>query len=324
MNRIIQLPGTLFTIWHNLNTQQKFLSKHIGPVINEVQQSNDGSLKDEDFQKINGYYGWAVPAVIAEAICYLHGKPFTAKERWASTCQGAMTGIFDDFFDKDYLSGNEIANKLSHDNRDDKSSKEKLFDYFYREALNNVPDKKVMAERLQQVHIAQIESLSQKEKISIERLKEITRIKGGYSLLFYRTAIDIKLTEAESNVLFETGALMQLCNDIFDIYKDREDQIHTLATVCTITGLEEYFNTCLFEFREKLAVLPVKIKGKNKFLNMVSIAVFNRAMVCLEQFKAIEKREGKFNSHQLSRKDLICDMDTWKNKLRSAVYFIKM
>ena len=323
MLRIVHLPATLYSTWHNLYNQQKFLRKQIYQVIQDAMANNDGSLDEDDCRKIKNYYGLAVPAVLAEAICSLHGKSLSQKERWASTCQGAMTGIFDDFFDKDYLLGNEIPINQLFENSDNKKAKIKLFDYFFQEAINNVPDKTVMLKCLQDVHDAQIESKAQCDEISINKLKEITRLKGGYSLLFYRSAIDAKLSADESKVLFEAGALMQLCNDIFDVYKDREDNIRTLATKCNINELQEYFYANLLHFKEMLWSLPSALPGKKKFYNLISIAVFNRAMVCLEQFRSIQIREGVFNIHKLTRKDLICDMDTMKNKLKSAVYFIK-
>ena len=323
MAGIFDLCSTLYTTVNNLRNQEKFLINHIHPLIQDALNNNDGTLDAEDCNKINRYYGLAVPAVIAEAICVLHGIQLSQKERWASTCQGAMTGIFDDFLDNDDLSANEIAIKLIPEKKKITGTKEKLFDYFFMEAISHVPDRTAMLKTLQQVHAAQIESLAQRDTISPDKIKEITRLKGGSSLLFYRTAINIDPTEQEIILLFEAGALMQLCNDIFDVNKDREEKINTLATVNNLNDLQEYFYSSLSAFRNLLWELSLPVNQKQKFFNLISIAVFNRTMVVLQQFQRIQKREKVFNVNQLSRKELICDMDSIRNKIRSAIHFVK-
>src|SRR5436190_5404165 len=100
MSNVLRLPATLYSLLHNISIQKKFLQKNIYPRLDAARAINDGSLDEEDFKKITHYYGLAVPAILGEAICLLRGHKMTERERMALTCQGAMTGLFDDFFDK--------------------------------------------------------------------------------------------------------------------------------------------------------------------------------------------------------------------------------
>ena len=66
-------------------------------------------------------------------------------------------------------------------------------------------------------------------------------------------------------------------------------------------------------------------KNVRKFLSMLSLGIFSRAFVCLDQLEKNETTTNNiFSVHQYSRKQLICDMDTVSNKLNSASYHIKI
>ena len=103
ISRFLQTIQQPFIVISNINRQNKFIQKNINPLLDEAKKINDGNLEENDLKKITGYYGLAVPAILGEAFCTLRGKKMTDKERLASTCQGAMTGLGDDFFDKQRL-----------------------------------------------------------------------------------------------------------------------------------------------------------------------------------------------------------------------------
>src|SRR5688572_18107933 len=104
----LSLGSDIFSVVKQLRKQRKFLSRYIIPVLSKARDQNDGTLTESDFKKITHYYGWAVPAILGEAFCVLNAIPMTEQERWSSTCQGAMTGLFDDFFDKDYMEDEKV------------------------------------------------------------------------------------------------------------------------------------------------------------------------------------------------------------------------
>ena len=322
----IAVPSTVSSILKKLSTQRSFLQKNIQPILAESEKQNDGSLDAADFKKINEYYGLAVPAILGEAFCLLHNKKMTADERMASTSQGAMTGLFDDFFDKQYLSDEIIEDLLNNKMMEGKRSNEKLFHVFYKHALQHVPDSKKMQEALMEVYQAQLESKKQTQgTISEKEIQSISFYKGGSSLLFYRTAFLPVPTADEEKLIYNLGSLMQLANDIFDVYKDRENKIKTLVTEAThIAPLRELFGELLSTYYLVAYDLELPKKNVRKFLSILSLGIFSRAFVCLDQ---LEKNEATTNNvfsvHQYSRKQLICDMDLAKNKYRSAKEHMK-
>ena len=317
----ICLPVNIYRVIKYIAVQKRFLRQNVHPVLQKVFSKNDGTLDQGDVEKINRYYGLAVPAILGEAFCALRGNKMTLPERQASTSQGAMTGLFDDFFDKDYLSDDAVEELINPENGSAaKRSNQQLFDLFYKNALKHAPDKKRMQETLKEVYKAQVESKKQKNVITKKELTDLTFFKGGSSVIFYRSAFSPAASAEELKLLYNLGGLMQLSNDIFDVYKDREAGIKTLLTETkSIQDIRVFFQSGLHEYCQHAFELGFPQKNVRKFLNIISIGIFSRCFVCLQQLEKNEKLTGnEFAVHSYSRKQLICDMDKKTNMLRSA------
>ena len=325
--RIINTPRLLYTIIKNIRLQKKFIKEYIEPEIVAAKKINDGSLDEADLKKITGYYGLAVPAILGEAFCALRGKKMTNKERLASTCQGATTGLFDDFFDKQNISGaalKDLIEKPEYLTGDNAS--QKLFLKLYTTGLQNLPDVNNSLGWVYRVYKAQLQSKKQASPgLGFDEIKAITLDKGGVSLLLYRTAFTNPMEKAEEEMLYKLGGLMQLSNDIFDVYEDCRDGIHTLITTAKkINDVRTVFTAVMREgYRSayQTSYSPVNIK---RFLNMISAGIFSRSLVCLDHLEKNEATSNNiFQPHLYERKALICDMDTAINKWRSVKYHIK-
>ncbi len=323
----IQSMFLVNTILGNLRVQKKFIRENISAHLDAAKKPNDGSIEENDLKKITGYYGLAVPAILGEAFAALRGKEMTDKERLASTCQGAMTGLFDDFFDEKRLSEEELIHFIMKpESYTGNSANEKLFLHFYTTALRNAPDVQRMQERLYQVYRAQVLSKSQVgSELSYEVIKDITMRKGAESLLFYRSAFENQFKKGEEKMLYCLGGLMQLSNDIFDVYKDQQQGIQTVVTTAwKIDNVRIYFSALqeiAYAAAYKTSYDPRNIQS---FLDIISLGIFSRCYVCMDQLEKLEIRSGNvFAPQKYQRKDLICDMDTTKNKWRSLRYHLK-
>ncbi len=321
------LGFSIYSVTQQLRTQRKFLTNFVAPILTEARLQNDGTLDESDFKKITHYYGWAVPAILGEAFCALRGTEMSLTERLSSTCQGAMTGLFDDFFDEDYMADEWVMAKINANAQQRaKQSNESLFNVFYGEALTHVPNSARMRKALLAVHHAQVASKLQVDPdLPPEKLWTITEEKGGTSLLFYRTAFLPSASDQEIALLFHLGASMQLANDIFDVYKDRQKNIRTLMTEAKKVEVVRTLLLQRLNYAYQAAyLLPYPKKRVRRFLTNLSIGVFSRCFVCLDHLEKNEKMTGDlFEVKAYTRRQLICDMDTKKNMLRSAAYHIK-
>jgi hypothetical protein len=180
-----------------------------------------------------------------------------------------------------------------------------------------------MQSALGKVYEAQVNSKKQQDPgCSLSLIHDTTFFKGGTSLLFYRTAFQPSPSESETDLLYKLGGIMQLANDIFDVYKDRENGTRTLVTEAEhIDDITNLLTSQLAGCIKQSVETGFPAKNIKQFLSILSIGIFSRALVCLEQLKGLEASTGnRFQVHQYTRKQLICDMDTLRNILRSATY----
>jgi hypothetical protein len=328
ISRFLQTIQTPLTVITNVSRQKNFIKKNINPQLTAAQKIADGSLDENDIKKITGYYGLAVPAILGEAFCVLRGDPMTEKERLASTCQGAMTGLGDDFFDKQRLSEQGVKDFIEKPGMfTGNTASEKLFLDFYKTALASAPRPVQMQEQLFKVFHAQLLSKQQDVRgLSFEVMKDITIRIGAESLLYYRTAFDHPFKKGEEKMLYSLGGLMQLSNDIFDVYKDHKDGVCTLVTTATKIADLRFHYSALLQIGTAAAYRSGYAKKNiRKFLGLLSIGIFSRCYVCLDQLERNEKRTGGvFDLKVYSRKELICDMDSFTNKMRSLNYHLKL
>ena len=284
-------------------------------------------MDNKDFKKITAYYGLAVPAILGEAFCSLRGEKMAPKERMAATCQGVITGLGDDFFDKKNISGPSLKQLIDQPQKSDGTNEyEKLSLHFLRSAIANAPDPKLTQHQLDKVYAAQVLSKKQNSPgLDYDEIKNITIRKGAESVLFYRTVFSHQMNKEEEKALYCLGGLMQLSNDIFDVYEDEQQGICTLLTTTqNIRNIRTLFLSLMqtgYAAAHKTSYPKPRIK---KFIDLISIAIFSRCLVCLDQLEKNEKKSGNvFTPAKYKRKDLICDMDTALNKWRSVKYHVK-
>ncbi len=323
IGNILKLPATFFYVMGNLRKQKKFLANEIRPLLKKYEDNGDSTLTNKDFSKIYRYYGLAVPAILGEAFCVLRGTPMTKNERWVLSCQGIVTGLFDDLFDDGQLSYSYIEDLVVNpQNAEASKANIKLFLEYYLKSLNITANSSENKKQAILVMHDQIDSIEQENPdIPYDRLLEITNNKGGNSVLYYRYGMDSLPDQHEIDALFKLGSLMQLENDIFDVHKDIQTGIVTIPNNTTdIADLKSLYLSLLNAFIELSYRMKYPVRNITRFLDII-MPIVNRGFVCIDQYHAVAKKNnGLFEPKQNSRKELICDMETIKNFLRTVQY----
>jgi len=327
LGNIIRTPGTLSALLSNVKKQQQFIREQLQAELDAAKNINDGSLDKEDFKKITHYYGLAVPAILGEEICALRGCKMTLQERLALTYQGAMTGLGDDFFDKQGTSAETVKAFIEDpDKFTGHTASEMLFLSFYKKSLQYAHDPSLVKQYLRKVFAAQVESKKQAVPgLTRDEILKITIDKGGTSVLFYRAAMSHPFCSGEEEALYKIGGLMQFGNDVYGIYNDRNEHIHTLLTTATrISEVRDIFRSVMNDSFQAAFWAGYPPRQVKKFLRLISMSLCSRCFVCFDQ---LEKKEAGtndiFSPAQYSRADLVCDMDKTGNKWRSVAWHIK-
>ena len=327
LENILQTPGILSALISQVKKQQQFINKNLDAALTQARNEQDGSLDEKDFKKITHYYGLAVPAILGEQICALRGTKMTLQERKALTFQGAMTGLGDDFFDKQGTAAETVKAFIEHPEKfSGQTSSERLFLSFYKKSLDYAHDPELVKTYLRKVFAAQVESKKQaKPGLSQEEILNITLNKGGVSVLFYRAAMSHPFRNGEEEALYKIGGLMQFGNDVFDMYNDRNENIHTLLTTTKqIDETRNMFLSVMHKAFDSAYLADFPRKNVKKFLRLISMSLCSRCFVCFDQ---LEKKEAAtdniFFPALYSRNDLVCDLDKTSNKWKSVKYFIR-
>jgi hypothetical protein len=322
--RFTDIPPLLWRVKSRLGRQRDFLNSVAMTGIMKHCENQDGTIDEEDLKKIEKYYGLAVPAILGEAYADLRGKPLSERERTAATFLGASTGLFDDFFDKKELTDEYVKNLYTYpETFTGQNSNEQLCNYCWTQALTFATSKSLLLKFAAKVHEAQIESRKQvSADVAPHVIREITFDKGGFSVIFYLALFYDKIPYEDEYLFYNVGALLQLENDLFDVYKDSRANINTLVTM----GEDMELVYALYADQWKKVCLLIKetaypAKGKKAFASLLA-ALVSRGFVCLQMLQKRQKENnGKFDPHAFSRKQLICDMEKPINLIRTIGYY---
>lgn len=321
-----KIPAFYINFLKNASEQKKIMLETISMDINKIKKDDDKSLTSQDFKKINTVYGNILPLILSEGFSILFGKNLTTKEKKALTFCAALSVLFDDFFDEKKTSLFHIKNLINkplqniHEN-----AHEKLFVRFWLNAMKHSQDANLLKKNLLNVYEAQILSKKQEQnEIKQAEIKHITFQKGGSALLFYRSVFGDTDSHIEHQMFFDLGALIQLLDDIFDVYDDYQKGTKTLATV--EKKMENYrkLYTELFQ-RVVIQVHQTDYLAENKeqFLRYIS-TVLCCGLVCIDKLEKNEKTtNGIFLIASYKRSELICDMDKRINQLKLVHYYAK-
>jgi hypothetical protein len=253
----------------------------------------------------------------------LRNQRLTETQRETALLFCGLTPLFDDLFDEMQYSAEEISllsqKKIQRGNWHEKVCIA-LFEQI--EQRNRHLD---WTSIFQKVIDYQIISKKQFDKnITREEIIDITFGKGGYSLLLYLEAILPKgYTAAEAEAVYLMGAVIQLTNDIFDTFKDRNEGIFTLATTATdINALRKYYDLEVQKNIAQFEALPYPKQNIKDFLLQYRL-IISRGWVALDQLQALQTQSnGVFKLHDYTRKQLICDMELWRNIRKSLGYTV--
>lgn len=295
--------------------------------LTAFKNNNDGSLTPRDLKKITGYYGLGVPGVLGESFCMLQGKSMTENERLCLTFLGGISGLLDDLFDDQEKECFHLEEFILHPEAlKPANSYEDLLLHFYQLGLKHSANPKRLKKQACQVFKSQQQSKDQQQSgNSPGEIQDITYAKGGASFIFYRLCLNDPLPEREEKLLFHLGGLMQLGNDIFDVWEDYQSNTNTAATICTdIPELRaEFINEMhlTFKLAHETDFQNERIK---EFLQSTTLAL-SRVLVCLDQFEKLQLSSGnQFLIEKYSRKQMICDMQKPKNQFKAIKYALNL
>ncbi|HRI20378.1 MAG TPA: hypothetical protein PLA68_05470 [Panacibacter sp.] len=314
-------------VYKEIRIQRQYNKDFLIPYLNELETKYSGQFQPEQKGKIEKYYGLFITSFLCSSYKRLYGKTLAADERKRATLFGILTPVGDDLFDIDKLDNNSIRaitfNPETYTATTFASHVAKEIQIFL---LAHAPHKPEYIAASKNVLDIQIETVKQTNPaIPKEELERITYTKGAVSVIIYHQCLNDAADAQMHEVLFLTGSLYQLGNDIFDLYKDVRDNIYTLINTCEdFIFFKQKFTERVRMQNKKIMALPYTDKNKKEFC-IVMNTINARSMVALDQFIKLQNKKGsKINWWQMERKDMICDMEKPQNILKWIYYIWKL
>lgn len=321
---LFKLPKVYRLLKKWRDTQTNYLNQNTLPEVDAF--FTDESLNQKDRDKIEKYYGLGVPAIIGEFICFLRNQEMSLTERKASTYQGVITGLFDDLFDEKEADDSYILDLMNHPYEHVcKEQYEALICHSFAQFDQVITDHQMLQKVMKQIYDVQVLTRIQtNDDIDRELLLQITKDKGGHSVVFFVLPFVQSMTQHEIDAWYKVGAAMQYGNDLFDVYKDSQAGIYTLPILNTnLSRTKQEITQLLNDAMKALSNLPYS-KGKIEFFKSTFLFAMARCFVCLEQFEnLLPDQNAPFQVENYSRSELICDMEKPKNLWKSVQYFLK-
>jgi hypothetical protein len=231
----------------------------------------------------------------------------SATEKMTGYFLAVSTPLADYLVDEEKIRAQEIIKMISG-----KSNHlwQALSQTLFEKSKINHPNPDLCEELIFKTLQAQEESLGQQQDpLSLERLKAITWAKGGYALLLYRSALNHPISKLEWSAIFQLGGLMQLHNDIFDLYRDIQEGINTIPSqMHSVDALSKLFSQEIATTYHMFQLLPISTYRKRKFFLLLNLAV-NTGHICIAQYLQLEIKYQHFTPKEFTRKELVCDMD---------------
>ncbi|NLR77405.1 class 1 isoprenoid biosynthesis enzyme [Chitinophaga eiseniae] len=283
--------------------------------LRRLESSFGGQLDPASFRKIVNSYSIYIP-MICDAFMGLRGRKTSAQEKERMLLYFICSTIFDDFCDRKELS-RELLYRISYESEQYQPTRveERLFLHAHLALKGFVADQSLYEEITRELFRVQVDSDKQFDPaISQEELTRITLGKGGYSVLLCHFYFDSPACAIEQACWYRLGGIIQLTNDLFDIYKDLEQGSVTLPNrMESAYEFSDYFMGEVTAIEKAIAMLPYDTSRRQDFLSGV-MGICSFGSLALHRLRELQGQEERLpNLRQLPRKALVVDMEQATN-----------
>jgi hypothetical protein len=290
--------------------------------LRDLQLPHPESLTSGEKRRLKHYFYGVT--YLSAVFCLLRGRSRTNREKYLFTNLAALAYFFDDLVDESQP-GNDGA--VWQDNPEAfgaSTDARGLALHFLRNVYQTLPPSDVPEFKSYMHRVFNIETAGRQAgagKVNLPELEAITAEKGGYSVLLFRRVLANPLSETEQEALYQMGYLVQLCDDVFDIWFDLQSGIRTIPGELAHQGktkaLTDFFEKQVSHtyaaFIRYSGFKSAAARGALHFLVTVT-------RVCLQHYAELQKKHGTLPLDD--RSAMVVDMERWQNRIRAARWLV--
>ncbi len=324
-------------------------------ILRDLALPHPETLSSGEKRRLQHYfYGTTYLSVV---FCVLRGYPRTRREKHLFTNLAALAYFFDDLVDSFRAQDDSgVAWQDNPEQYGQTADPRGLALHFLYNIYRELPSGDLKQFKVFMHRVFNVETAGRQHpgNAGVAEIERITAEKGGFSVLMFRRVLAHPLTEPEQEALFQFGYLVQLCDDVFDLWHDRKAGIVTLATHFAerndVESLRQLFEKQVVVVRKAISravcVNPTpdpSPNGRGEVLTVRSTSplplgegsgVGSRATagggatqavihfivsitrVCLQHYADLQKKHGTLPLD--NRAAMVVDMERWHNRLRAA------
>lgn len=313
-----RILSTMLVIYRRVKKQEGYLKSYLPNLLAKVVPDHQQTFTDKDIKRITKYWQLALN-LVCDNVYKLSGRELSEDEHKRIILLSVFGPMFDDLFDDHILNYEQITSLVTNPEAYVAQNKtDKLAAAIYLELLRGMPRRQHFIGHLQAVAHWQQESLKQLDSTITETaLQEITYKKSYYAVLLFCALLDEYPDQKILEILYPVAGLMQLTNDTFDVWKDVHKVVYTLPNLYrNFEQLQQLFLAETSAINQRLWQLPYPVKAKQTFAIIIH-SLHAMGWMSLEQLKHVTAGVTSISAlKQLSRKELVCDMDSLQQQLK--------
>lgn len=278
----------------------------------------DVELSTAEEKRIKHYF-WGT-SFLSIVFCTLRGYKRTPDEFTQYMNLAALTALFDDLVDEFRKKNGSNVQNDTLENYCSVADSRGLILYLLKNNTDKLPPQYYAEFRgyIDKIFHIEVEGQQSSDKNkTFEDIKNTTRNKGGFSVLLYRRIQSPDLNEAERTALFEFGYLVQLCDDILDVYFDIQDDVMTmprfLLSEKRVDDLADLLEKQVEMTRLYLDKMPYR-HSRIQVVYHILLLFVAIARLGIDNQRFLLEKYGDLRL--ASRRELVLDMALWRNRGR--------
>ncbi|WP_127132849.1 class 1 isoprenoid biosynthesis enzyme [Pseudoflavitalea rhizosphaerae] len=322
----VSLPNTsllavarhMFSLHRQMKLQEQKCKEEIPELIAAIIPPDQFSFSSKDILRITKYYQLALN-LVCDNVYQLAGKELNTREHRNILLLSVFLPLFDDLFDDRLLNYPQIEALINDPEvYTPANTIDSIVQNLYVQLLREIPAPDRFTQYLKEVAYWELQSLKQfNREIPEEELTQITYNKSFYSILLFCSVLEFDPGAAMNALLYPVSGLMQLTNDVFDVWKDLQKSLYTIPNLYwNYEKLKTMFLNEINSINNQVAQMTYPESNRKNFL-IRTHALNAMGWMSLQQLREVAVQKP---FSEASRKELVCDMDSLPRQLRWVGY----
>jgi hypothetical protein len=314
----LQLFSYAFDFVQSTKKQQHFIKGYLSPLAEKLCSQLGYKFNELEEHKVFYYYPLFNFLVNNQNYLILRNRKINDNENKRLILVSVMATLYDDLIDEEKWNAERLYQLVKRELPDAvQNKKSKLIEALDDELNETVRPAAFYQPALQLAIQGQVNSAHQlQNEISYSQILELSKEKCGNSSLLWASLLDEDWRAIEKEIIYLTGFINQIVNDIFDIRKDIEHGVNSIMRKAPdVQTIKDLLIHQFENVHQLVAQLSIETKMKTKFIERLS-CIYAYGLVGLGHLQKTEDQFGMpehWQTEKIPRAMLVTDMAKLKN-----------